>query len=45
MILSKDQKLRRGANEVILEFPYKGMFIVKVELPSGKVRTGTAVIR
>ena len=45
MILSKDLKVRRGANEFILEFPYKGVFIVKVELPSGKVRTRTAVIR
>jgi len=44
-VLSKDLKVRRGANELILEFPYKGVFIVKVDLPSGKARTVTAVIR
>jgi hypothetical protein len=44
-VLSKDYKVRRGANELILEFPYKGVFIVKVDLPSGKMRTVTAVIR
>ncbi len=44
-VLSKDLKVRRGANELIVEFPYKGVFIVKVDLPSGKTRTVTAVIR
>ncbi len=45
LLLSKDYKVRRGSNEITLEFGKKGVFIIKVSLPSGTIRMGSVVIR
>ncbi len=37
--------VRRGANNITLKFNGKGIYIIKVSLPSGNIRTGTVVIK
>jgi len=45
VILSKDYRIRRGENKISLEFSHKGVFILKINLPSGRVRSGIVVVR
>ncbi|MEO0149952.1 MAG: hypothetical protein ABIL23_05995 [candidate division WOR-3 bacterium] len=44
-VYGREYVVKRGSNDFTIEFNKKGVFVVKVLLPSGNVRTGTVVIR
>lgn len=44
-VYRKNILLRKGFSTYTLEFPRRGVYIVKVSLPSGRVRTGTVIVR